>query len=251
MRNATSFIVWVGWELLLIVWTPVVALVLAATGWWDRPRWITGRAFRLGARILVALNPYWSVRMEGYRPARGAHPFVAVSNHESLADVVLIGTLPWDMKWLSKASVFRVPFLGLMMRMSGDVSVRRDEPASRAVSYGALKTWLDRGASVMVFPEGTRSPTTEMLPFKNGAFRLAIETGRPIQPMAVTGTRNAIQKGSMRFGRADVVVRVLEPVSTAGMGPDDVAALRERVRHLIDSARSELREQLAPGPAAH
>ena len=237
MRALTSLLVWVAWELLVILWTPVVAIALLATGWWDRPRWIAGRVFRFGARLLVALNPYWSVRVEGRIPARDVHPFVAVSNHESLADIILIGTLPWDMKWLSKSSIFRVPFLGLMMRMAGDVGVQRGEVASRAAAFTALKRWLERGASVMLFPEGTRSRTAEMLPFKNGAFRLAIETGLPILPLAVHGTRTAIRKGSMQFGNARVVVRVLEPVSTVGLEPDDLDELRARVRQQIEEAR--------------
>lgn len=250
----TSFLVWIVWQLLVILWTPVVALALVFTGWWDRPRWITGRVFRFGARILVALNPFWKVRVEGQVPSRDAHPFVAIANHESLADVVLIGCLPWDMKWLSKASNFRVPFLGQMMRMAGDIEVRRSDAESRATSMLDMKKWLERGASVMIFPEGTRSPTSEMLPFRNGAFRLAIETGRPIQPLAVSGTRFAISKGSMRFGRANVVVRVLAPVPTVGLGQADVVSLRNRVRGLIEEAREDLRKQSQPdsgrGPMA-
>jgi 1-acyl-sn-glycerol-3-phosphate acyltransferase len=92
----------------------------------------------------------------------------------------------------------------------------------------------------MIFPEGTRSRTAEMLPFRNGAFRLAIETGLPVLPLAVRGTRTAIRKGSMKFGNADVVVRVLEPVATADLGKEDVPVLRDRVRSRIEDARSVL-----------
>jgi 1-acyl-sn-glycerol-3-phosphate acyltransferase len=240
MRRMTSLLVWAGWQVMVILWTPVVALAMAATAWWDRPRWIAGRVFRFGARVLVALNPFWIVRWEGRVPSRGDHPFIAVANHESMADIILIGTLPWDMKWLSKSSIFRVPFLGLMMRMAGDVAVHREDPDSRSTSYELLRKWIDRGASVMIFPEGTRSRSTEMLPFRNGAFRLAIETGRPIQPLAVAGTRNAIRKGSMLFGQADVVVRILDPVRTNGLAPGDVGNLRDRVRELIQAARADL-----------
>jgi len=242
MRGAASLLVWTAWVALVIVWTPVVAISLAITGWWDQPRWNAGRVFRFGARILVALNPFWSVRLEGRMPARNAHPFVAVSNHESLADVILIGTLPWEMKWLSKSSNLWIPFLGLMMRLAGDVGVRRDDPSSRSASYDAMKRWIERGASVMIFPEGTRSRTREMLPFRTGPFRLAIETGRPVQPLAVSGTRAAIRKGSLRFGTARVVVRILEPVPTEGLGPADVEALRLRVQGEIEEARRTLAE---------
>ena len=92
----------------------------------------------------------------------------------------------------------------------------------------------------MIFPEGTRSRTTEMLPFRNGAFRLAIETGAPILPLAVHGTRTAIRKGSMKFGNADVVVRVLDPVPTTGLGLGDLDELRSAVRRDIEDARAAL-----------
>ena len=240
MRAIASFLVWVAWQLLVIVWTPVVGIALLLTGWWDRPRWIAGRVVRFGARLLVALNPFWSVRTVGHVPDRGSHPFVAVANHESLADIVLIGSLPWDMKWLSKASIFRVPLLGQMMRMAGDIGVERGSARSRGASYGALLSWINRGASIMIFPEGTRSRTTEMLPFRNGAFRLAIETGAPILPLAVHGTRTAIRKGSMQFGNARVVVRILDPVPTAGLGLDDLDELRSAVRRDIEDARAAM-----------
>jgi len=240
MRAIASFLVWVAWQLVVIVWTPVVGIALLLTGWWDRPRWIAGLVFRFGARILVALNPFWRVRTVGHLPERGSHPFVAVANHESLADIILIGSLPWDMKWLSKASIFRVPFLGQMMRMAGDVGVERGSARSRGASYGALLSWINRGASIMIFPEGTRSRTTEMLPFRNGAFRLAIETGAPILPLAVHGTRTAIRKGSMQFGNARVVVRILDPVPTAGLELDDLDELRSAVRRDIEDARAAL-----------
>lgn len=250
MRGVTSFLVWVAWQVLVILWTPVVGIALLLTGWWDRPRWIAGRTFRFGARILVALNPFWSVRVVGNAPGRDSHPFVAVANHESLADIILIGSLPWDMKWLSKASIFRVPFLGQMMRMAGDVGVDRGAASSRGTSYAALRRWIRRGASIMIFPEGTRSRTTEMLPFRNGAFRLAIETGRPILPMAVHGTRTAISKGSMKFGDARVVVQILDPVPTADLEAGNLDELRATVRQDIEAARAALTREFGPATAA-
>ncbi len=89
----------------------------------------------------------------------------------------------------------------------------------------------------MIFPEGTRTRTGEMLPFRNGAFRLALETGRPIQPLAVSGTRQAIQADSALFGRASVTVRILDQVSVEGLGLDDISELRDRVRTMISEAR--------------
>lgn len=235
--RAASAAIWVVWLSATAVWTLVVGLVWLMTAWWDRRRWYAGRTFRLGARVLLFLNPFWRVRIEGDPPPRDLYPFVAVSNHESLADILIIGSIPWDMKWLSKVEIFRVPFLGWMMRMAGDVPVRRSSPSGRAEAYGRLRGWMARGASVMIFPEGTRSRTPELLRFQNGAFRLSLETGRPLLPIAVTGTREAIRKGSPWFGRTDVVVRILSPVPVTGLGPEDLDELRDGVRERIDRAR--------------
>jgi 1-acyl-sn-glycerol-3-phosphate acyltransferase len=107
----------------------------------------------------------------------------------------------------------------------------------------------------MIFPEGTRSTTSEMLPFKDGAFRLAVEAGVPILPLAVHGTGTALPKHDWRFGHSTAEVRVLEPVETAGLGLEDVPALKTRVREMILRARDVVRSQLdgartVPGPPA-
>jgi 1-acyl-sn-glycerol-3-phosphate acyltransferase len=97
----------------------------------------------------------------------------------------------------------------------------------------------------MVFPEGTRSPTTKLLPFKDGAFRLAVDAGVPILPLALHGTSTALPKHDWRFGRSTAVVEVLQPVETAGLTPADVPALKDRVRDTIAAARDRLARRLA------
>ncbi|TFG66516.1 MAG: 1-acyl-sn-glycerol-3-phosphate acyltransferase [Gemmatimonadales bacterium] len=229
--------VWLVWLLIIIAWCPVVAVVFLCTAWWDERRWYTGRIFRFGTRLLVGVNPWWSVTVEGTLPPRSSEPFVAVCNHESMADILLVGTLPFDMKWLSKSQIARIPLLGWMMWMAGDIVVKRTDARSRGQSFDRMVTWIQRGASIMIFPEGTRTRTGDLLPFRNGAFRLALETGRPIQPLAVSGTRQAIQADSALFGRANVTVRILEQVTVEGMGLDDVDELRHQVRSMIAAAR--------------
>lgn len=236
-RWVVSAIVWFLWLVISAVWTVVVAVVFAATAWWDEPRWYAGRVFHFGAKLLVMVNPWWSVDVEGAIPTRASMPFVAVCNHESLADILLVGCLPFDMKWLSKAEIGRIPFIGWMMRLAGDILVERSDRRSRGASYDRMLEWIGRGASIMIFPEGTRSRTGELLPFRSGAFRLAIESQRPLQPIAVSGTRRAIRADSLLFGRARTTVRILPPVPTEGLTEADVDDLRARIRSLIDEAR--------------
>jgi 1-acyl-sn-glycerol-3-phosphate acyltransferase len=233
--------------MIILIWLPWLTLIYLATAPFDAGRYMVGRWFRRTAVVSVALNPLWTFRTSGVQIHDPRHPYVVVSNHESLADVFLIGLLPWEMKWLSKESLFHLPVMGWLMRLAGDVSVRRDDPESRAAAMAELRDWLRKRVSVMIFPEGTRSPTDELLPFHDGAFRLAIEAGVPVLPLALAGTRAAISKGSLLLGRAHAEVRVLEPVSTAGLTIADVPALRERVRRLITKARAELQRELARG----
>jgi 1-acyl-sn-glycerol-3-phosphate acyltransferase len=249
-RKLISLLVWVATGLLVLVWLPWLALVYVATAPFDPGRYVVGRWFRRAAVASVALNPFWDFRTSGVVVRDPRRPYVAVSNHESLADIFLISHLPWEMKWLSKEAIFRIPVMGWMMKMAGDISVRRGDRSSRADALDACRDRLARKVSVMIFPEGTRSRSREMLPFKDGAFRLAVETGLPILPLVVAGTRNAMAAGSLTFGRARAEVRALEPVPTDGLTLADVPDLRERIRSLIAAERARMSVEFADAPSS-
>jgi 1-acyl-sn-glycerol-3-phosphate acyltransferase len=194
---------------------------------------------------VVKLNPLWKFRTTGVTIADPRRPYVAVANHESFADIFLISCLPWEMKWLSKEAIFKIPLMGWLMRMAGDIAVRRGDARSRADAIDECRDRLSKGVSVMIMPEGTRSATGELQPFRDGAFRLAVEMGCPILPIAVAGTRDAIPKGSWMFNHARAVARVLPPIETTGLTVADVPALRDRVRAMIGEARDGLFRELA------
>jgi 1-acyl-sn-glycerol-3-phosphate acyltransferase len=228
----------------LVLWMPLMAAVRLIT-LSDPGRYAVGYLFRRIGPVMATLNPLWRFRTSGTPPADPRRPYVVVSNHESFADILLISHLPWEMKWLSKAELFKVPVLGWLMHLAGDIPVRRGEGRSAVEALQRCRTVLKRRVSVMIFPEGTRSPTADMLPFKDGAFRLAIDVGVPILPLAVSGTGTALPKHGWRFGRSVAEVRVLEPIETAGLTVKDVPALRERVRARILEARDALRASQA------
>ena len=244
-RRIVSGLLWCGYAVLVLVWLPLLAVIFAVTAPFDPGRYTVGRWFRRAAVVAVRMNPLWRFRTTGVVVDDPRRPYVGVSNHESFADIFLISLLPWEMKWLSKEAIFKIPVMGWMMRMAGDIEVRRRSRTSRREALTEIRRRLEKKVSVMIMPEGTRSPTDELLPFHDGAFRVAIETGVPVLPMAVAGTRNALAKGSLLFGSTRAVVRVLEPIETEGMGLDQVEELRDRVRELIDRARRELRAELA------
>ena len=192
------------------------------------------------AQLYFWVNPTWRLQVQGRErlPWRGAA--VLVSNHQSLADVLVLFGLYRPFKWVSKASVFRVPFIGWNMRLNRYVGLVRGDKQSIGRMMDACMRWLDRGVPVLLFPEGTRSPDGNLLPFKDGAFRLAIQKGCPVIPIVLTGTADMLPKHGFVIRRSAACrVHVLAPVDPARFG-GDVAALREHVRRLIEAEKALL-----------
>lgn len=234
---------WVETVLVVILGTPVVALVFALTAPFDKGRYAAGRAFRLVGVTAMRLNGLWNFRVRGTL-ADPRRPYVVIANHESYADVFLISCFPWEMKWLSKDTMFKIPCMGWMMHMAGDIHLVRGDRDSTINAIAQCRDRLAKKVSVMIFPEGTRSKTQEMLPFKDGAFRLAIESGAPILPIAVAGTRNAMAKGTFRFLKAKALAQVLDPIETTGMSLNDIPTLKAMARERIDMGRRALAAEL-------
>jgi 1-acyl-sn-glycerol-3-phosphate acyltransferase len=145
------------------------------------------------------------------------------------------------MKWLSKAEFFKIPLVGWLMRLAGDIPLDRSSGKSAVEALKKCRVRLDERVSVMIFPEGTRSESGELQEFKDGAFRLAIDAGVPIIPLAVHGTKTALRKHDWRFGHARAEVRILDPVSTEGLTKVDAPALRDQVRGRIDAELQTMR----------
>jgi 1-acyl-sn-glycerol-3-phosphate acyltransferase len=239
--TVASIWTWLVLGLALLIWLPLMAIVRAVTAPFDQGRYIVGRLFRQIARVTVMANPLWRFRTSGSPPENPRRPYVVVSNHESFTDILLISLLPWEMKWMSKIELFRLPVLGWDMWLAGDVPVERGARRSAVAALLRCREVLSRKVSVMIFPEGTRTQDGDMLPFKDGAFRLAVDCAVPILPLALVGTRTALRKHDWRFSRAIAEVRVLEPIETTGLTVKDVPELRERVRQRIQAARDEMR----------
>lgn len=239
-QSILSLWAWLVLVLCILIWFPVMVILLLVTGPFDRGRYIVGYVFRRIGPAMATLNPLWRFRYSGTMPQNPRNPYVVVSNHESFADILLISHLPWEMKWLSKAELFRIPIMGWMMWLAGDIPVKRGFGPSAVEAMERCRKALRQRVSVMIFPEGTRSKTAELLPFKDGAFRLAVEAGVPILPLALSGTGTALPKHGWRFGRSAAHLRVLEPVDTAGLTLADVPALKARIRDLIVRTRDSL-----------
>jgi 1-acyl-sn-glycerol-3-phosphate acyltransferase len=163
-----------------------------------------------------------------------------VANHESMGDILVLFALYRPFKWVSKASVFKAPLLGWNMVLNQYVRVERGNKESVVRMMAACRRWLQRGIPVLLFPEGSRSEDGQVKAFKDGAFRLAVETGCPVYPIVLSGTARTLPKHGYLFSeKATVRVRVLPPVEVAPFG-QDFAALRDHVRALIVEEKASL-----------
>jgi 1-acyl-sn-glycerol-3-phosphate acyltransferase len=238
-RVLRSLGIWSASAGLILLWTPLLAIVRL----FDRePRRLrTGRWFRRLGRALAKVNP-WRIEISGLENIAREQVYVIVSNHQSLADIPVISHLKLDTKWLAKAELFRLPVLGWMLRMAGDVPVERRDRRNAARALLECARYLRRSCSVVFFPEGTRSPDGEVLPFNEGPFQLAIREHVPVLPLVVEGSGNALPRNSWLFGPTqDVHLRVLEPVPVAGWDVKQSAALRDMVRQRIVDELKALR----------
>jgi 1-acyl-sn-glycerol-3-phosphate acyltransferase len=178
--------------------------------------------------------PAWSVRAAGREKIRKEATYVVVSNHQSGLDILVAFRLFFPFKWVSKAEMFRVPFIGWNMSLNRYIKLDRKDKESRRNTMAACEKALARGSSVYFFPEGTRSETGRLKPFKPGAFILAHQMRLPILAIAINGTRHALPKASLNFhGRHPIRIEVIEEIPYADFADLSVEETGEMVRQKI------------------
>jgi 1-acyl-sn-glycerol-3-phosphate acyltransferase len=200
------------------------------------------RVMRIWARIFLFVTAT-RAEVEGLEKLDPGASYVFTGNHTSNIDVPLtIGYLPVSVRFLAKMELFKVPILGGAMR--GIHMVRTDRGAGTA-AHREINEQVDRvvaeGLSLVIYPEGTRSRDGDLRSFKKGAFRIAIDNGLPVVPMTISGADRVWRSGWWLIFGGNVRMIVHEPISTEGMGPQEIEPLRDRVHAIVAETYQRIR----------
>jgi len=250
-----SLFTWFTTAILILAWLPLLAISRLFDR--DPVLYRTGFLFRKLGKAMTKVNPSWRLHISGVTVSDPRRPYVVVSNHQSMADIPLISNLPWEMKWMGKVELFKLPVIGWMMSMSGDIAVDRKNARSGAQAIIKAQRYLEQKCSVIIFPEGTRTLDGRVRQFTDGAFHLAIRAKVPILPIVIEGSRDCIPKHSWKFGKpSDIFLKILPPIETDSLSMESVQALRDRVRAAMMAQIAEWRsvpveavDGLAPSPS--
>ena len=214
--------------------TGLIGMLLATVFGWTDLLYIFGHG---GVRMALALSGI-RYRVTGTeRLPRDPAAVYCCNQQSNLDPPILYTALHPRLHILYKHEIDRIPVLARAFRMGGFIPIDRSrkESAMRSIEAGARS--LQAGNSFLIFPEGTRSKTGEMLPFKKGGFIMAIKAGAPIVPVAIQGGRAAMRRGSPIIRPATVSIRVGEPIETSHLTLDDrdelIAKVRAAIAHLL------------------
>jgi 1-acyl-sn-glycerol-3-phosphate acyltransferase len=199
-----------------------------------------------GGRSMLRLGPVWirwilatfRVRVEavGLENVPTHAPIILMSNHQSLVDIAaIILTLPRTQSWrfVAKRELTRVPIFGWILVLSGHVIIDRRNRERAVASLRRAAEIIRAGTTVIVFPEGTRSPRGNLRTFKSGPFHLAIEAQVPIVPVTVSGSQRITPKGELRVHHGVVKIAYGKPIPTRGVSVEERKQLSDRVRDAI------------------
>lgn len=234
MLQLYSVVFWTFLGLSSIVLFPIAVLTFVVTKPFDRRLYLLHRFTCFWGSLYTWLNPAWPVTLVGRDKIDDNEAAIFVANHLSLLDILVLFRLFKHYKWVSKVENFRIPFIGWNMRLNGYIELRRGDRTSVVQMMRECERTLGAGNSIMIFPEGTRSPSGRMRSFKAGAFELALRTGAPIQPIVLQGTSHALPKqGFVLQGRHPISITVLDRIPHESFAHMNVEELTEYVRNRI------------------
>lgn len=244
MNLVRSITAWLLGITFMVLFFPVTFLVWLMVLPFDKNRSVVHWLLVWQSILISHLLPIWRLKISGRGKPDSKATYVIISNHQSLIDILLINNLGLRFKWVSKIENTRVPILGWYLRMADYLIVDRVDDESKAEMLARGYAHLKNGTSVMIFPEGTRSPDMQTGYFKRGAFELAIRAGVPVLPVVIDGTGSILPKtGYVITNKNDVVMHVLDPVHPESFGTIIPEELAIKFRNLINSELTKIRNR--------
>jgi 1-acyl-sn-glycerol-3-phosphate acyltransferase len=227
MLMTAAIIVWI------VLTTGIFGILAILASFVDLKGRLPHKVAGIWARSILAASPI-EVTVTGLSNIDPAKSYVYMSNHQSNYDIpVLLGHLPVQFRWLAKIELFRIPLFGYAMKRAGYICIDRSNRESAFESLKKAAGIIRGGASVMIFPEGTRSRDGNIGSFKKGGFVLAIESGVPIVPVIIRGTFSVMSKSRLLIKPGKVTLEILKPVETTGFTRETKDQLMEKIRNIM------------------
>jgi len=241
-----SLVAWITMAITSIIITPFFLVVWVLTFWWDRRRVAAHMMGTFWAWHYQSLIPFWKLRLEGRKKIPWKRPVVMVANHRSLVDILALYKIRRPFKWTSKDENFRLPFIGMVLSLTNSIRIKRESLRSGAQFLSQAEKEIARGSSILLFPEGTRSRTMKMRPFKEGAFLLAKKTACGVIPIVHTGSEKTFDRGSWVLkGRAPIHIRVLDEIPASLVEKLNVKELMQLTREKMEEGIEKLEQEIA------
>jgi len=231
-----SIIIWLIILFTILFLAPVFIITWIFTVFFDERLYFLSNVALFWGSLFTRLSPWWHVRVFGKEKIKKDEVYVVVSNHQSLEDIIVMYRLGKPFRWVSKAEVFKIPIFGWLMNLSGDIKLKRTSKASIKKMFVDGENALNKGCTLFIFPEGTRSRNGQIGNFKEGAFKLAQLTKKSIIPVVINGTEpNLLNKVGVFLGTHRITLTVLDEIPYSFFQNMDTRELANHVKGLMES----------------
>lgn len=195
------------------------------------------------AMLYFWVSQGWRIRYSGKENRKQGKRYIIVSNHQSMLDITLMYKLPLVFRWVSKREVLKIPFIGWLLALHGDILIKRGSASSAKAMLKGCKIWLDRKVSIAIFPEGTRSKDGQVHGFKEGAFLLAKMNKVAILPIVINGTYEATKHFALPI-RQKFDIHILPEIGEEEVASTSIKEMTQRVHNIIAEKHREIAPDL-------
>ncbi len=207
----------------------------------DKKKFFIQKITQFWAAFYVWVFPFWTVEIIGKEKLKRNKACIAVSNHQSMGDIIFLFKTYAYFIWVSKIENFRMPVLGWVMTLNNYISLKRDDPKTFPKMFEDISKALKENKTIMIFPEGTRSRNMEVGRFKDGAFKAAIDNKVSIIPIVLDGSGKTVKRDPSEKGKIKIIIKVLDEIPYNLFPTYNPTELKDYVRNIIIKELETLR----------